>query len=79
MFPSGSSRGSSMEKFLSQNAYFKTKNFIQNWSLNVKFQESDGYFPSLGKDEFAYVRNSFIANTQMLQSETGTQEELVEL
>ena len=39
----------------------------------------DQYFPSLDKDDFAYIRNSFTANAQMLQAGTVTQEKLVEL
>ena len=33
----------------------------------MKFEkEIDGYFPSSGKDGFAYTRNPFTANAQML-------------
>ena len=42
-------------------------------------KEIAGYFPNLGKDEFAYIRNLFTANSQMLQTGTGTQKELVNL
>ena len=42
-------------------------------------KEIDGYFPSLGKDEVAYLRNPFTANAQTLQAGTGMQEELIEL
>jgi len=46
----------------------------------MKFEkEIYGYFPSLGEDEFAYLRNPFTANAQMLQAWTCMQEELVEL
>ena len=41
-------------------------------------KEFDGYFPSLGEDEVAYLRNSFTANAQTLQPGTGMQEELME-
>ena len=41
-------------------------------------KEIDGYFPSLGKDEFAYNRNIFTANARMLQTGTGTQKQLVQ-
>ena len=54
----------------------------QNWSLNIlmKFEKKiEGYFASLDKDKFAYIRNPFTANAQMLQTGTGTQEELVKL
>ena len=44
----------------------------------MKFEkEIDGYFLSLGKDGFAYIRNPLTANAQMLQTQIGTQEELV--
>ena len=70
-----------MKKFLSQNAYYETKSFIELVTKYLmKFDKKiDGYFPSLGKDGFAYIRNPFSANTQMLQTGTGTQEELVKL
>ena len=42
-------------------------------------KEIDGYFPSLSKDKFAYIKNPFIANRQMLHAGTGMQEELVKL
>ena len=42
-------------------------------------KEIDGYFPSLGEDEVAYLRNPFTANAQTLQAGTGMQEELIEL
>ena len=46
----------------------------------MKFKkEICGYFPSLGKDRFAFIRNPFTANDQMLQTGTGTQEELIKL
>jgi len=46
----------------------------------VKFEkEIDGYFPSLGDNEFAYFRNHFAANLQMLQAGTSMRKELVEL
>ena len=41
-------------------------------------KEIDGYFPSLGEDEVAYLRNPFTANAQTLQAGTGMQEELNE-
>ena len=42
-------------------------------------KEIDSYFPSLGEDEVAYLRNPFTANAQTLQAGTGMQEELIEL
>ena len=46
----------------------------------MKFEkEIERYFASLDKDELAYIRNPFIVNAQTLQTETGTQEGLVEL
>ena len=46
----------------------------------MKFKrEIDEYFPSLGNDEFAFIKNPFPANAQILQAGTGTQEELVKL
>ena len=62
-----------MEKFLSQNAH-QTKNFIKLVTEHLMKSEKkiDGHFPSLGKNEFAYIRNPFTANTWMLQARTGT-------
>ena len=70
-----------MEKFLNQNPQFETKSFIELVIEHImKFKwEIDKYFPSLGKDEFAFIRNSFTANAWILQAGTGTQEELVKL
>ena len=46
----------------------------------MKFnKEIDGYFPSLGKEGFAYIRNLFSANAQLLQTRSGTQDKLVKL
>ena len=42
-------------------------------------KEIDGYFPSFGEDEVAYLRNPFTANAQTLQAGTGMQEELIQL
>ena len=81
MIPSGLSRGPSIETFLSQNAHFETKYFRELASEHLmKFKkEIDGYFPSLGENDFVYIRNPFTENVQMLQAGTGTQEKLVEL
>ena len=70
-----------MEKFLNQNSQFETKSFTELVMGHlVKFEwEIDKYFPSLGKDEFAFIRNPFTANARILQAGTGTQEELVKL
>ena len=67
-----------MKKVLSQNAHFKTRRFPELVTKHLyKFdKEIDGYFQSLGKDEFAHIKNFFVANAQMLQIGTGTQEEL---
>ena len=46
----------------------------------MKFdKEIDEYFPSLGKEVFAYIRNLFSSNAQMLQTGTGTQDKLIKL
>ena len=68
-----------MEKFLNQNPQFETKSFTELVIEHLmKFEwEIDKYFSSLGKDEFAFIRNSFTANARILQAGTGTQEELV--
>ena len=80
MLLSGASRGSSMEKFLSQKVHYETKSITELVTKHLmKFEKIDGYFPSLGKDGFAHIRNLFTANTQMLQPGTGTQKELVKL
>ena len=70
-----------IEKFLSQNARFDTKSFIELVTKYLmKFEmKIDGHFRSLGKEGFEYIRNPFTANDQMLQTETGTQEKLVKL
>ena len=46
----------------------------------MKFEKKvDGHFSSLGKDGFAYIRNLFTVNVQMLQTGTVTQEKLIKL
>ena len=59
----------------------ETKSFSELVTEHLmKFEkEIDGYFPSLGEDEFACLRNPSTANAQMVQAGTGVQEELVEL
>ena len=81
MILSGSPKKPAMEKFLNQNPQFDTKSFTELVIEHLmKFEwEIDKYFPSLGKDEFAFIRNPFTANAQILQAGTGTQEELVKL
>ena len=72
MLLSGPSRGPSIEKFLSQNARYETKSFTALVTeYLMKFEkEIDGYLLSLGKDGFAYIRNLFSGNAQMLQTVT---------
>ena len=81
MLLSGPSRSFSMEKFLSQNTHYETKSFTELVTKYfMKFEkEIDGYFPSLGKDGFAFIKTPFTANAQMLQTGTGIQEEMVKL
>ena len=66
---------------MSQSAHYETKSFTELATEHLmKFQkEIDVYFSSLFEDDFAYIRNPFTANIQMLQAGAGTQEELVEL
>ena len=68
-------------EFLCQNPQIETTRF---WELVTEHlmkleKEIDGYFPSLGENEVAYLRNPFTANAQTLQAGTGMQEELIEL
>ena len=58
-----------MKIFLNQNPHFETKSFIELVTKHlIKFErEIDEYFPSLGKNEFAFIRNPFTANTPILQ------------
>ena len=81
MLLSSPSRGPCMEKFLSQNAYYEIKNFTKLVTeYLIKFEmKIHEYFPSQSKNGFVYIRNPFTANAQMLQTETGTQEEQVKL
>ena len=59
-----SSKDSSMEKCLSQNAHYETKSVTELVTkFLMKFEKAiDGYFASLGKDRLAYIRNLFTAN-----------------
>ena len=68
-------------EFLCQNPQIETTRFSElvTEHLMKLEKEIDGYFPSLGKNEVAYLRNPFTANTQTLQAGTGMQEELIEL
>ena len=60
----GLSRSPSKEKFFIQNAHYETKSFSELVTMYlIKFEkEIDGYFSSLDKDGFAFIRNSFTAN-----------------
>ena len=68
-------------KFLCQNPQIETTRFLELVTEHLMKLEKkiDGYFPSLGEDEVAYLRNPFTANSQTLQAGTGMQEELIEL
>ena len=80
MILSGLPKSPSLEKFLSQNPHFETKSFTDLVTeYFMKFEKIDRYFPSLGKDEFAFIRNPFTTSAQILLAGTGTQEELVKL
>ena len=64
MLLSGPSKGLSMKKFPSQNARYETKSFtelVTKYLMKVE-KEIDKYFPSLGKDRFAFIRNLLTAN-----------------
>ena len=72
---------STVTEFLCQNPQVETTRFSELVSEHLMRLEKkiDDYFPSLGKDEVAYLRNPFTANAQTLQAGTGMQEELIEL
>ena len=72
---------STVTEFLCQNPQIETTRFSElvTEHLMKLEKEIDGYFPSLGEDEVAYLRNPFTANAQTLQAGTGMQEELIEL
>ena len=72
---------STVTEFLCQNPQIETTRFSElvTEHLMKLEKEIDGYFPSLGEDEVAYLRNPFTANVQTLQAGTGMQEELIEL
>ena len=72
---------STVTEFLCQNPRFETTRFSElvTEHLMKLEKEIDDYFPSLGKDKVAYLRNPFTANVQTLQAGTGMQEELLEL
>ena len=72
---------STVTEFLCRNPQIETSRFSElvTEHLMKLEKEIDGYFPSLGEDEVAYVRNRFTANAQTLQAGTGMQEELIEL
>ena len=68
---------STVTEFLCQNPQIETTRFTE-YLMKLE-KEIDGYFPSLGEDEVAYLRNPFTANAQTLQAGTGMQQELIEL
>ena len=72
---------STVTEFLCQNPQIETTRFSELVTEHlIKLEKKiDGYFPSLGEDEVAYLRNPFTANAQTLQAGTGMQEELIEL
>ena len=72
---------STVTEFLCQNSQIETTRFSElvTEHLMKLEKEIDGYFPSLGEDEVAYLRNPFTANAQTLQAGTGMQEELIKL
>ena len=81
MLLSGPLRGPFMKKKISQNAHYETKSFTELVTKYfTKFGKNiDGYFQSLGKNGFAYIKNPFTVNLQVLQTETGTYKKLVKL
>ena len=68
-------------EFLCQNLQIETIRFSELVTEHLMKLEKkiDGYFPSLGEDEVAYLRNPFTASAQTLQAGTGMQEKLIEL
>ena len=71
---------STVTEFLCQNPQIETSRFSELVTEHLMKLEKkiDGYFPSLGENEVAYLRNPFTANPQTLQA-AGMQEELIEL
>ena len=70
MLVNGSSRGSSVEKFLRQNETKGLTELFNNYLM--KFEKKIVvYLPSLGEDWCAYIKNCFTANAQMLLTGTG--------
>ena len=70
---------STVTEFLCQNPQIETTRFLELVTEHLMKLEkkTDGYFPSLGEDEVAYLRNPFTANAQTLQAGTDMQEELM--
>ena len=68
---------STVTEFLCQNSQIETTRFSElvTEHLMKLEKEIDGYFPSLGEDEVAYLTNPFTANAQTLQTGTGMQED----
>ena len=72
---------STVTEFLCQNPQIETTRFselVTEHLIKLK-KEIDGYFPSLGEDEVAHLRNPFTTNAQTLQAGTGIQGELIKL
>ena len=69
---------STVTEFLCQNPQIETRfsELVTEHLMKLE-KEIDSYFPSLGEDEVAYLRNPFTANAQTLQAGTGMQEELI--
>ena len=67
-------------EFLCQNPQFETmfSESVTEHLMELE-KEGDNYFPSLGEDEVAYLRNPFTTNAHTLQAGTGIQEKLIEL
>ena len=72
---------STVTEFLCQNPQIEITRFSElvTEHLMKLEKEIDGYFPSLGEDEVACLRNPFTANAQTRQAGTGMKEELIEL
>ena len=72
---------STVTEFLCQNPQIETIRFLELVTEHLMKLEKkiEHYFPSLGEDKVAYLRNPFTVNAQTLQAGTGMQEELIEL
>ena len=67
---------STVTEFLCQNPRFSE--LVTEHLMKLE-KKTDGYFPSLGEDKVAYLRNPFTANAQTLQAGTGMQEKLIKI